>query len=114
MNKSAETDTDKGSKADKNDKKLSVKKIKTLKHYFESLAEKPPDLEVQEVPVKKISAKDDKIDSNAEVVDTKKESVRVKINVFERMMHSNGDTPLKTPKKRIRRIGDRSLRKKFQ
>ena len=113
MDKSAKTDTEKGSKADKNNMKLSVKKIKTLKEYFESLSEKPPDVEVQKDPVKVESAKDDEVDDSIALNNAQEESVRFRINVFERMMRPHGDTHQKTPKKRIRRIGNGSSRKKL-
>ena len=92
----------------KSDKNMSLKKIKTIKSYFESLANNKPIPNPQMSPASKEATNDDNIDVEGTETVTKKVLVTERINVFEKMMLSAGDTHPRTPKKRIRRIGNSS------
>ena len=87
------------------DKIVSNKKIKSIKHYFESLTDP------QEFPKSSDTYKE-KVDLdvlNTNVVQM--ESVVEKVNAFELLMKSRGDTPQKTPGKRVKRLVKSSVRK---
>ena len=97
---------------DKKDKNMSAKKKKSIKSYFESLIVKEkPEVALADIPVETIGAV--QVDDSACVpTNTSKESVKEKINVFELMMQSKGDTPLKTPKGRVKRIGGGKVKRR--
>ena len=107
--KSAKKEVKKDKIVDKNDKSLSVKKIKTLKNYFESLSNRHLKIDTHDEPVNgnsaKIDSKDDDDDTSTKV-NTKEETVKVRVDAFEKLMRSSGGTRQKTPRKKVRRIGD--------
>ena len=92
---------------------MSAKKIKSIISYFESLvAKEKTEVALADIPVKNISAV--KVDDSACVpTNTSKESVKENINVFELMMQSKGDAPLRTPKGRVKRIDSGKVKRRY-
>ena len=90
---------------------MSKNKMKSIKEYFENLnATKSVE------PVALISSQEETVDDDtaAEVpiIEDKVKVVKI-VNAFEALMSSSrGDTPIKTPRKRIRRLGGTSTSKR--
>ena len=87
---------------------MSKNKMKSIKEYFENLnATKSIE------PVALISSQEETVENDtAAEVSVIDDRVKV-VNAFEALMSSSrGDTPVKTPRKRLRRLGGTSTNKR--
>ena len=95
----------------KNDKNQKVK-INNIKRYFESMNTKPMSNSSSNAVCTEENGQGDIEDKDKLTKDTKKVIVKDRIDAFELLMRSSGGTLEKTPKKRLKRIGNGSSVKK--
>ena len=90
-------------KRTKTDKMMSASKMKSIKDYFESLSNK-----AQDFPTVKANHEDkNNISKDLNDVATKKVRVKHRIEALESFKcFSRGDTPTKTPRMKLKRLGD--------